>query len=67
MIDQVQRETHTATTTFAFFGAGHFFSFLADQVAMHNVNTLLSTLSFLVSITAGIFTIVKHLQKRKQQ
>lgn len=66
MIDQAQREPQQVATTFAFFGAGQLFSFLGDEVAMHNLNQILSTLSFLVSISVGVITIVKHLQKAKK-
>ena len=53
-------------TTFAFFGVGQLFNLLGDEIAMHNLNTFLSTLSFLVSITVGVITIVKQLRKGKK-
>lgn len=66
MIDQAHREPHQVATTFAFFGVGQLFNFIGDEIAMHNLNTFLSTLSFLVSITVGVITIVKQLRKGKK-
>lgn len=59
-IDSNQNEPITAATTFAFFGIGQL---LGSVETLKEINTVLSTLSFVVSIIVGIVTLVKAYQR----
>jgi hypothetical protein len=67
MIDTSNREPYTAATTFAFFGIGNIFQWLGQSDILHNLNTVLSTVSFLVSISVGVTTLVKHYRRNKNK
>jgi hypothetical protein len=67
MIEHAQREPHTAAATLAFFGVGQVFHNLGGSETFEQLNILLSTLSFLVSITVGTITIVRTVKKWKDQ
>lgn len=67
MIDAHNREPQHAVATMMFYGAGQFFKWLGVGGSVQDINTVLSTISFLVSITVGIITIVKTLQKWRQK
>lgn len=63
MIDTHNREPHTAAVTLGFFGVGQFFKLLGIENTVQDINSVLSTISFLVSITVGMITIVKTFKK----
>jgi hypothetical protein len=67
MIDTSNREPYTAAATFAFFGIGNIFQWLGQSDILHNLNTVLSTVSFLVSISVGVTTLVKHYRRNKNK
>lgn len=67
MIDSVNREPYTAAATFAFFGIGNIFHWLGQADVLHSINTVLSTVSFLVSISVGLTTLVKHYKRNKNK
>lgn len=67
MIDLTNREPYAAAATFAFFGIGNIFNWISHSDVLHNLNTVLSTVSFLVSISVGVTTLVKHYKRNKRQ
>ena len=67
MIDTANREPFTAATTFAFFGIGNILHWFDQADVLHNINTVLSTISFLVSISVGAVTLVKHYKMFKNK
>lgn len=67
MIDTANREPYTAATTFAFFGIGNILKWFEQADVLHDLNTVLSTISFLVSISVGTVTLVKHYKRYKSK
>lgn len=67
MIDTSNREPYTTAATFAFFGIGNIFKWLGQSDVLHNFNTVLATISFLVSISVGITTLVKHYKRQRSK
>lgn len=62
-LDSNHNEPFTAATTFAFFGIGHL---LGSVETLKEINTVLSTLSFVVSITVGMVTLTKAYKRWKK-
>lgn len=67
MIDTGPREPYTAATTFAFFGIGNILQWFGQGDVLHDLNTVLSTISFVVSISVGAVTLVKHYKRYKNK
>lgn len=67
MIGDYNREPQHAVATMTFFGVGQFFKWLGVGATVQDINTVLSTISFLVSITVGMITIVKTIQKWRKK
>lgn len=67
MIDAQNREPATAFATLGFFGIGQIFSYLGDAATLRDINTFLSTISFLVSISVGATTLIKTYKRWKKQ
>jgi hypothetical protein len=67
MIDANNREPVTAIATLGFFGIGQIFSYLGDPDTLRHINTFLSTISFLVSISVGAVTLIKTYKRWKKQ
>jgi hypothetical protein len=63
-LDSQNTEPTTALATFAFFGIGQF---LGATESLRDINTVLSTLSFVVSICVGTVTLVKAYKRWKKQ
>jgi hypothetical protein len=63
-LDSQNSEPTTALATFAFFGIGQF---LGTTESLRDINTVLSTLSFVVSICVGTITLVKAYNRWKKQ
>lgn len=63
-LDSQNSEPTTTLATFAFFGIGQF---LGTTESLRDINTVLSTISFVVSITVGTITLVKAYKRWKKQ
>lgn len=57
-------EPSTAIATFAFFGLGQLFGYVET---FRDINTVLSTISFVVSISVGVVTLVKAFQRWRKK
>ena len=66
MIDTNSREPHTAAATLGFFGIGKLLEFFSGPEVLHDINTVLATISFVVSITVGTTTLVKTYKRWKK-
>lgn len=55
-----------AVATFGFFGIGKILHWLGDAGNLSEVNTFLSTISFLISITIGVTTLVRLYKRWKK-
>lgn len=63
-LDNNNNEPATTFVTCAFFGIGH----LLDSVeTFREINVVLATISFVVSITAGLHTLIKAYKRWKKQ